>query len=61
MPEVLLTGVSMRAAAQSAVKAGYHPLTIDGFDDLDLPPAKKKMAKSELGGRFDARAAGKTT
>jgi len=59
MPEVLLTGVSMRAAAQSAVKAGYHPLTIDGFDDLDLPPAKKKMAKSELGGRFDARAAGK--
>ena len=24
MPEVLLTGVSMRAAAQSAVKAGYH-------------------------------------
>jgi predicted ATP-grasp superfamily ATP-dependent carboligase len=59
MPEVLLTGVSMRAAAQSAIKAGYHTLTIDAFADLDLPLAKKKMVKSELGGRFNARRAGK--
>jgi uncharacterized protein len=57
MGGVLLTGVSMRAAAQSAVKAGYLTHTIDAFADLDLPLGKKKMARCAPGGRFDARLA----
>ena len=58
MPEVLLTGVSMRAAAQSAVRAGYHTHTIDAFADLDLPRGKKRMARFNVDGRFDAYGAG---
>ena len=58
MPEVLLTGVSMRAAAQSAVRAGYHTHTIDAFADLDLPRGKKRMARMNIDGRFDAYGAG---
>ena len=58
MPEVLLTGVSMRAAAQSAVRAGYHTHTIDAFGDLDLPRGKKRMARFNVDGRFDAYGAG---
>ena len=54
MPGVLLTGVSMRAAAQSAVKAGYHTHTVDAFADLDLPRGKKRMARFNVDGRFDA-------
>jgi predicted ATP-grasp superfamily ATP-dependent carboligase len=57
MPEVLLTGVSMRAAAQSAVKAGYHTHTIDAFADLDLPRGRKRMARVNADGRFDAHGA----
>jgi predicted ATP-grasp superfamily ATP-dependent carboligase len=57
MPEVLLTGVSMRAAAQSAVKAGYQTHTIDAFADLDLPRSKKQPIPSDAEGRFDTRRA----
>jgi predicted ATP-grasp superfamily ATP-dependent carboligase len=57
MPEVLLTGVSMRAAAQSAVKAGYHTHTIDAFADLDVPLTKKRPIPIDGVGRFDARRA----
>jgi hypothetical protein len=61
MPEVLLTGVSMRAAAQSAVKAGYQTNTIDAFADLDLPRPNKRPAPVDGETRFDARrAAGDT-
>ena len=55
MPEVLLTGVSMRAAAQSAVKAGYHPHTVDAFADLDVPPPKKRPEPVNGETFFDAR------
>src|SRR5262245_278821 len=58
MPEVLLTGVSMPAAGESAVKAGYHTHTIDAFGDLDLPRGKKRMARFNVDGRFDAYGAG---
>lgn len=61
MPEVLLTGVSMRAAAQSAVKAGYHTLTIDAFADLDVPQAKKRPVPVDGQSRFDARLASHDT
>ena len=54
MSEVLLTGVSMRAAAQSAVRAGYHTHTVDAFADLDLPRPKACSGAVDAGGRFDA-------
>jgi uncharacterized protein len=54
MPEVLLTGVSMRAAAQSAVRAGYNTHTIDAFGDLDVPKPKKHVSTA-AGRRFDPR------
>ena len=56
-PDVLLAGVSMRAAAQSAVKAGYRTHTIDAFADLDLPRFKKTVDLTEPGGGFNARRA----
>jgi predicted ATP-grasp superfamily ATP-dependent carboligase len=55
MREVLLAGVSMRAAAQSAVKAGFHTYTIDAFADLDLPPAKVQVSTTLSDRRFDPR------
>jgi predicted ATP-grasp superfamily ATP-dependent carboligase len=57
MPEVLLTGVSMRAAAQSAVRAGYHTHTIDAFADLDLPRPNTRPVPIDGEARFDARRA----
>lgn len=61
MPEVLLTGVSMRAAAQSAVRAGYHTHTIDAFADLDVPSTKTRPVPIDSEARFDAsRAASET-
>ncbi|HEV8396850.1 MAG TPA: ATP-grasp domain-containing protein [Vicinamibacterales bacterium] len=61
MPEVLLTGVSMRAAAQSAVKAGYHTHTIDAFGDLDLPPPHTRPVPIDGEFRFDAQRAASDT
>jgi uncharacterized protein len=55
MPGVLLTGVSMRAAAQSAVKAGYLTHTIDAFADLDVPLQKTRPVPIDGDARFDAR------
>ena len=55
MPEVLLTGVSMRAVAQSAVRAGYHPHTIDAFADLDVLRPKMHVATTPSNRRFDPR------
>lgn len=36
MPRVLIAGVSTRALAESAARAGYRVLAVDGFGDLDL-------------------------
>jgi predicted ATP-grasp superfamily ATP-dependent carboligase len=36
---VLIVGVSTRAAAESAVRAGYDVVTVDAFGDLDQPAA----------------------
>ena len=55
MPGVLLAGVSMRAAAQSAVRAGYRTHTVDAFADLDVPRPKMLAAKTHQGSRFDPR------
>jgi hypothetical protein len=35
-PSVLILGASTRAAAQSAIRAGLHPICADLFADLDL-------------------------
>jgi len=43
MPRVLLAGVSMRAAAASAVRAGFDVAVVDAFGDLDLPPAASRF------------------
>jgi uncharacterized protein len=61
MPEVLLTGVSMRAVAQSAARAGYHTHTIDAFADLDVPRSKRRPIPSDADGRFDTQQAWQAT
>lgn len=33
--DVLLVGISARALADSAVRSGYRPVTVDFFGDLD--------------------------
>ena len=37
MPRVLIAGVSTRAAAESAVRAGFQVVTLDAYGDLDQP------------------------
>jgi uncharacterized protein len=37
MPRVLIVGVSTRAAAESAVRAGYDVVALDAYGDLDHP------------------------
>ncbi len=37
MPRVLIVGVSTRAAAESAVRAGYDVVAFDAYGDLDQP------------------------
>lgn len=36
VPRVLIAGVSTRALAESAARAGYRVVAVDGFGDLDL-------------------------
>jgi predicted ATP-grasp superfamily ATP-dependent carboligase len=56
MPEVLLAGVSMRAAAASALRAGFAPCTVDAFRDLDCAGPGTRVAL-DADGRFDPWAA----
>jgi predicted ATP-grasp superfamily ATP-dependent carboligase len=51
---VVLAGVSTRAAAESAARAGFDVTAIDAFADLDQHPAVHAQA---LPGPFTARAA----
>ncbi len=37
VPRVLIAGVSTRAAAESAVRAGFQVVTLDAYGDLDQP------------------------
>ena len=46
---VLLVGVSMRAAAESAARAGYAVASIDAFADVDQHPSVRAQS---LGRRF---------
>jgi predicted ATP-grasp superfamily ATP-dependent carboligase len=53
-PQVLIAGVSTRAAAESAARAGFRVTAIDAFADLDQHPSVTARA---VPGRFSASAA----
>lgn len=53
-PPILIVGVSTRAAAESAARAGFAVATIDAFADLDQHPAVRARTTP---GRFGPRAA----
>ena len=44
MTHVLIAGLSSRAAADSAVRAGFAVTTIDAFADLDLHPSVRGLS-----------------
>jgi predicted ATP-grasp superfamily ATP-dependent carboligase len=55
---VVIAGVSTRAAAESAAKAGFDVTAIDAFGDLDQHPAVRSLAVLHAAGRgFTAHAA----
>src|SRR2546430_11051338 len=57
MTRVLLAGVSTRDIAESAVRAGYEVVAVDGFGDLDLQACATEVRVVRVDGRFSARAA----
>jgi predicted ATP-grasp superfamily ATP-dependent carboligase len=55
---VLIAGVTSRAAAESAARAGYDVTAIDAFGDLDQHPSVQALAlPRDFGVRFTAPAA----
>lgn len=57
-PRVLIAGVSTRALAVSAMRAGYRVTAIDAFGDLDLRAAAEVIAlRPEWGGEYSPLAA----
>lgn len=55
---VLVAGVSTRAAAESAARAGYTVTALDAFADLDQHPAVRGLAvPRDFGARFTPAAA----
>jgi len=58
MNRVLIAGLSTRAAADSAVAAGFAVTAIDAFGDLDLHPSVRGISlPRDLGRPFSAAAA----
>jgi predicted ATP-grasp superfamily ATP-dependent carboligase len=57
MPHVLLVGVSMRAAAVSASRAGYDVTAIDAFGDIDVPATVRILPLTSGAGSFSPPAA----
>ena len=57
MTRVLLAGVSTRGFAESAARAGYEVVAVDGFGDLDLVACATEVRVVRARGRFSARAA----
>lgn len=56
--DLLLVGLSARALAESAIRAGFRPATIDLFGDLDLRRRAGNVALArDLGLPWDPRAA----
>ena len=57
-PRVLVVGVSTRAAAESAARAGYAVTALDAFADADQHPAVRALSlPRDFGVPFSARAA----
>jgi predicted ATP-grasp superfamily ATP-dependent carboligase len=55
---ILIAGVSTRAAAESAAKAGFEVTAIDAFGDLDQHPAVRSLSLPHgVSARFTAQAA----
>ena len=55
---VLIAGVSTRAAAESAAKAGFTVTALDAFGDLDQHPSVRSLSlPRDFGARFTAHAA----
>jgi uncharacterized protein len=54
---VLIAGVATRGLAESAARAGYDVLAVDGFGDLDLRARAQSVSVARHGGRFSIRAA----
>src|SRR5262245_567227 len=54
---VLIVGVSTRAAAESAARAGFRVTSIDAFADLDQHPSVRTLSMTrDFGRRFTAAA-----
>jgi predicted ATP-grasp superfamily ATP-dependent carboligase len=49
--KILLVGISTRALAQSAVKAGYEVISLDCFGDIDQPPQAEAHSLACLSGQ----------
>ena len=56
-PRVLIVGVSTRALAESATRAGYRVLAVDGFGDLDLRHIAEVRLAHNARGHFSPGAA----
>src|SRR5215471_2884360 len=55
---VVIAGVSCRAAAESAARAGFEVTAIDAFGDLDQHPSVRAVSvPRDIGGRFTSAAA----
>src|SRR3989442_8500568 len=57
MPRVLIAGVSTRGFAESAARAGYDVVAVDGYGDLDLVARAPVLRVARVRGRFSTRAA----
>jgi predicted ATP-grasp superfamily ATP-dependent carboligase len=58
MKHVVIAGISTRAAAESAAKAGFAVTAIDAFGDLDQHPSVRSLTlPHESGAPFTAQAA----
>lgn len=53
-PRVLLAGIATRAFAQSAARAGYEVVAVDGFADADLVACARVIGVRESGAPFSA-------
>jgi len=56
-PRVLIAGISTRALAESAARAGYRVLAVDGFGDLDLRRVAEVRLARDARGRSSPGAA----
>ncbi len=54
---VLLVGISTRAMAESAVRAGYDVLSVDGYGDLDNPASPALSLRRDFSVEYSAHAA----